>query len=131
MGISSDSGRCADCGEGELALDTWRQIMTLFRRLIVLVSVAALAVAVPIGIALAADSRLDLADDHIEKAIALVDNSKNPNAKDPGRPFGGHDDKAIKLLQAAREEIAEAQAYADDPKNWATGLDVASAVSEP
>src|SRR5688572_30266993 len=105
--------------------------MILFRRIIVLVCAVTLAAAVPIGIALAADSRLDLADDHIEKAIALVANSQNPNAKDPDRPFGGHDDKALKLLEAAREEIAEAKAYADDPKNWATGLGVASAVSEP
>jgi hypothetical protein len=105
--------------------------MTLFRRIVFLVSVAALAVAVPIGIALAADSRLDLADDHIEKAIALVNASQNPNAKDPDRPFGGHDEKAMKLLEAAREEIAKAKAYADDPKNWATGLGAASAVSEP
>jgi hypothetical protein len=72
------------------------------------------------GVALAADARLDLADDHIEKAIALVDNSKNPNAQNPDRPFGGHDEKALKLLEAAREEIARAKAYADDPKNWAT-----------
>jgi hypothetical protein len=70
------------------------------------------------GVALAADARLDLADDHIEKAIVLVDNSKNPNAQDPDRPFGGHDEKALKLLEAAREEIAKAKAYADDPKNW-------------
>jgi hypothetical protein len=103
--------------------------MTLFRRIIVLVSAATLAAAVPIGMALAADSRLDLADDHIEKAIALVNASQNPNAKDPDRPFGGHDDKAIKLLEAAREEIAKAKAYADDPKNWASSSSVANATA--
>lgn len=115
--------------------------MTLFRRILVLVSIAALAAAVPIGIALAADSRLDLADDHIEKAIALVNASQNPNAQNPDRPFGGHDEKAIKLLEAAHEEIAKAKAYADDPKNWASGsgavnaaagvLDDSLSVSEP
>jgi hypothetical protein len=71
------------------------------------------------GVALAADARLDLADDAIEKAIALVDASQNPNAQNLDRPFGGHDEKAMKLLEAAREEIAKAKAYADDPKNLA------------
>jgi hypothetical protein len=104
--------------------------MTLFRRIIVVVIAATLAAAVPIGMALAADSRLDLADDHIEKAIALVNASQNPNAKDPDRPFGGHDDKAMKLLEAAREEIAKAKAYADDLKNWAAGPGAATATVE-
>ena len=70
---------------------------------------AAIAAAVPIGVALAADSRLDLADDHIEKAIVLVEASKNPNAKDPDRPFGNHDARAVRLLEAARAEIAAAE----------------------
>ena len=103
--------------------------MTLFRRITVLVIAVTLAAAVPIGIALAADSRLDLADDHIEKAIALVNASQKPNAKDPDRPFGGQDDKAMKLLEAAREEIAKAKAFADDPKNWASGSGAASATA--
>ena len=104
--------------------------MTLFRRITVLVIAVTLAAAVPIGIALAADSRLDLADDHIEKAIALVNASQNPNAQNPDRPFGGHDDKALKLLEAAREEIAKAKAYADDPKNWASASGAATATAE-
>jgi hypothetical protein len=81
---------------------------------------AALAATFLLGSALAADARLDLADDHIEKAITLVNNAKNPNAKDPDRPFGGHDTKAVRLLEAAREQIAAAKSYADDPKNWNT-----------
>jgi hypothetical protein len=103
--------------------------MNTFRRIIVLVTAAVLAAAVPIGMAFAADSRLDLADDHIEKAIALVKASQNPNAKNPDRPFGGHDDKAIKLLEAAREEIAKAKADADDPKNWASRSGAATAAT--
>ena len=89
-------------------------------RTVLVLAAATLAAAVPIGVALAADSRLDLADDHIEKAIVLVEASKNPNAKDPDRPFGNHDARAVRLLEAARAEIAAAKAYADDPKNWAT-----------
>ncbi len=87
-------------------------------RAVLALAAATLAAAVPIGVALAADSRLDLGDDHIEKAIALVEASQNPNAKDPDRPFGNHDVKAVRLLEAARVEIAAAKAYADDPKNW-------------
>jgi hypothetical protein len=90
------------------------------RIIVVLSAAAALAATFLLGTALAADARLDLADDHIEKAIALVNNSQNPNAKDPDRPFGGHDTKAMRLLEAAREQIAAAKAYADDPKNWNT-----------
>jgi hypothetical protein len=43
---------------------------------------AALAATFLLGPALAADARLDLADDHVEKAIALVNAAQNPNAKD-------------------------------------------------
>ena len=50
----------------------------------------------------------------------LVELSQNPNAQDPDRPFGNHDARAVRLLEAARAEIAAAKAYADDPKNWAT-----------
>ena len=89
-------------------------------RTVLALAAATLAAALPIGVALAADSRLDLADDHIEKAIALVEASQNPNAKDPNRPFGNHDARAVRLLEAARAEIAAAKAYADNPKNWST-----------
>lgn len=71
----------------------------------------------PGRIALAADGRFDLADAHVEKAIALVKAAQNPTAKDPKRPFGGHDTKAVSHLERARQEIAAAKAYADDPKN--------------
>jgi hypothetical protein len=90
---------------------------------------AALAATFLLGSALAADARLDLADDHIERAIALVNNAKNPNAKDPDRPFGGHDTKAMRLLEAAREQIAAAKAYADDPQNWNTTLGGSAALT--
>ena len=89
-------------------------------RTVLVLAAATPAAAVPIGVALAADSRLDLADNHIEKAIVLVELSQNPNAQDPDRPFGNHDARAVRLLEAARAEIAAAKAYADDPKNWAT-----------
>jgi hypothetical protein len=86
-------------------------------RTVLALATATPATAVPIGVAFAADSRLDLADDHIERAITLVENSKAPSAKDPDHPFGNHDTKAVKLLEAARAEIAAAKAYADNPKN--------------
>ncbi|MGH7570363.1 MAG: hypothetical protein ACREMK_00780 [Gemmatimonadota bacterium] len=65
----------------------------------------------------AADTRLDLADDSVEKAVALLLASQSPIALKPDRPFGGHRTKAVSLLERAREEIAAAKAYADDPKN--------------
>lgn len=68
-------------------------------------------------VAAAADGRLDLADASVEKAIALLLVSQNPNAKKPDKPFSGHRTKAVSLLERAREEIAAAKAYADDPKN--------------
>jgi hypothetical protein len=92
---------------------------------------AALAATFLLGTALGADARLDLADDHIEKAITLVNNAKNPNAKDPDRPFGGHDTKAMRLLEAAREQIATAKAYADDPQNWNTTSTGPAALAPP
>ena len=92
---------------------------------------AALAATFLLGTALAADARLDLADDHVEKAIALVNAAQNPNAKDPDRPFGGHDTKAVRLLDAAREQIAAAKAYADDPQNWNTTSGGSAALTTP
>jgi hypothetical protein len=71
------------------------------------------------GLAPTADSRLDLADDNVEKAILLLQASQNPNAKNPDRAFGGHRTKALSLLERARQEITAAKAYADDPKNQA------------
>jgi hypothetical protein len=101
------------------------------RIIVVLSAAAALAATFLLGTALAADARLDLADDHIEKAITLVSNAKNPNAKDPDRPFGGHDTKAVRLLEAAREQIAAAKAYADDPNNWNTTSGGSAALTPP
>ena len=70
-------------------------------------------------VAAAADGRFDLADANLEKAILLLLAAQNPAARKPDRPFGGHRTKAVKLLERAREEIAAAKAYADDPKNQA------------
>jgi hypothetical protein len=106
--------------------------MSARRRIVLgLSAAAALAATFMLGTALAADARLDLADDHIEKAITLVNNAKNPNAKDPDRPFGGHDTKAMRLLKAAREQIAAAKAYADDPQNWNTTSTGPAALAPP
>lgn len=60
-----------------------------------------------------ADQRLDDADAAIEKAIALLQAAENPSAPNPKRPFGGHDLKAVRHLEAARSEIAAAKAFAD------------------
>jgi hypothetical protein len=65
------------------------------------------------GVAHAADPRLDLADDSIEKAILLLKAAQDPNATPP---FGGHREKAIAHLERARKEIAAAKVYADNPK---------------
>lgn len=59
------------------------------------------------------DQRLDIARSEIVGAIVLVDVSQNPSAKDPDRPFGGHDEKAIRALEKALEEIDAAIAYAE------------------
>jgi hypothetical protein len=69
------------------------------------------------GAAYAADARLDLADTEVRKAIALVKSAENPLAKDPNRPFGQHQGRAVDLLERARKEIAAAKAFADNPKN--------------
>lgn len=63
-----------------------------------------------------ADQRLDDADAAIEKAIALLQAAENPSASNPKRPFGGHDLKAVRYLEAARAEIASAKAFADGAK---------------
>lgn len=60
-----------------------------------------------------ADQRLDDADAAIEKAIALLQAAENPSAAKPSRPFGGHDLKAVRHLEAARSEIAAAKAFVD------------------
>ena len=59
------------------------------------------------------DTRLSDADAAVEKAIVLIQAAQNPGAKNPDKPFGGHDTKAIFYLERAREEIAAAEAYAD------------------
>jgi hypothetical protein len=82
-----------------------------------LISAGALTGAFIAGVAYAADTRLDLADDHVEKAIALLKAAQNPNAKNPRQPFGEHRDQAVRELEKARRDIAQAKAYADNPKN--------------
>ena len=69
------------------------------------------------GVAYAADQRLDLADDSVENAIALLKAAQNPNAKHPKVPFGGHRAAAVKLLEQARKQIEKSKKYADNPKN--------------
>lgn len=66
---------------------------------------------------LSADSRFELTDQSVEKAIALLLVVENPITKNPARPFGGHRKKALSHLERARAEIAAAVEYADDPKN--------------
>jgi hypothetical protein len=64
------------------------------------------------GVALAADARLDDADNNVEKAIALLAAAENPERKPP---FGGHRAKAVALLKQARKEIEKAKKFADQP----------------
>lgn len=66
-----------------------------------------------LDVTILADQRLADADAAVEKAIALLQAAENPSAPKPDRPFGGHDVKALRHLEAARVEIARAQAYAD------------------
>jgi hypothetical protein len=66
---------------------------------------------------LSADSRFELTDQGVEKAIALLLVVENPITRNPARPFGGHRTKAVRLLERARAEIAAAVEYADDPRN--------------
>lgn len=68
------------------------------------------------GYAMAADARLDQADQNVEKAIALLKAAENEGVKPP---FGGHRLKAIIHLKAARKQIAKSKAYADNPKHKA------------
>jgi hypothetical protein len=82
-----------------------------------LVTAGALTGSFVAGVAYAADTRLDLADANLEKAVALLNAAENPLAKNPRAPFGGHRKKAVRHVEAARKEIAAAKAYADNPKN--------------
>jgi hypothetical protein len=59
------------------------------------------------------DPRLDLATAQIKTAINLLLAAENPNAKNPDRPFNGHDERAIRFLEFAQTEIENAIAYAD------------------
>src|SRR5688572_5055921 len=64
-----------------------------------------------VGVASAADPRLDQADAAIEKAIVLLKAAQgNGNP-----PFGGHRNNAVNHLEKARSEIAKAKAFADKP----------------
>ncbi len=56
------------------------------------------------------DQRLDLADDSLENAFALISASQNPGVVPP---FGGHDQAALRAIQRARQEVAQAIAYAE------------------
>jgi hypothetical protein len=86
-----------------------------------LVTAGALTGAFYAGVAYAADQRLDLADDSVENAIALLKAAQNPNAKNPKVPFGGHRAAAIKALETARKQIAKAKQFADKPPKPAGG----------
>lgn len=86
-----------------------------------LVTAGALTGAFYAGVAYAADQRLDLADDSVENAIALLKAAQNPSAKNPKVPFGGHRAAAIKHLEHARKQIAKAKAFADKPPPPAGG----------
>jgi hypothetical protein len=56
------------------------------------------------------DPRLDLADDSLENAFALIAAAQNPGVVPP---FAGHDLLALRAIQRAREEVALAIAYAE------------------
>jgi hypothetical protein len=64
------------------------------------------------GTAYAADPAFDQANDNIVKAIALLEDAKNPN-RNP--PFDGHRRHAIGLLRRAQSEIQKAKEAADRP----------------
>jgi hypothetical protein len=56
------------------------------------------------------DPKLDQADDHLVKAFALVSAAENPFGTPP---FGGHDERAMRLIQRARVEVALAIEYSE------------------
>lgn len=61
------------------------------------------------GVAYAADPKLDLAKDSIEKAIALVKAAEKPGPKG----YGGHRRSALKNLNQALRDIDKAKEFAD------------------
>jgi hypothetical protein len=81
------------------------------RRTFVLVTLASLSlVALPGLLSWAADPRLDLANDALVKARALVAAAADPGSK---KPFGGHADRAIAAIDRAIQEIQRAKQAAD------------------
>ena len=86
------------------------------RRQFLVATLAGLVVCLGAATANAADPRLDQADAAVQKAIALLEAAQNPGS-DP--EFGGHRRKAIQDLKKAREQIAKAKQFADNPKNKA------------
>ncbi len=82
------------------------------RAALVTAAAVGLAGAFYAGKAYAADPKLDQANSAVSQAIVLLQAAQNPDV-DP--PFGGHRQKAIRLLQRAQEEIEAAKKWADDP----------------
>ena len=60
------------------------------------------------------DQNLEDADNALEKAFVLIQTSQNPGI-DP--PFDGHDLKALRAINRAREELAAAIAFAETSCN--------------
>jgi hypothetical protein len=84
------------------------------RSAVVFAAILGLSGAFFAGVALAADVKLDEANDAITKAIALLKAADNPNIS--GKPeFAGHRAKAIARLEEAKAEIAKAKQFADKP----------------
>ncbi|MCC6648590.1 MAG: hypothetical protein IT374_23855 [Polyangiaceae bacterium] len=64
------------------------------------------------GAAYAADPKLDLAKDSIQKAIALLKAADEPGST---KDYGGHRASAVKNLNQALRDVDKAKAFADRP----------------
>jgi hypothetical protein len=78
--------------------------------LAILVSTAAWIAPPALGGGCGHDPRLDEADQALQKAYELINAAQNPGV-DP--PFGNHDQAALRLITAARNQVSLAIVFAE------------------
>jgi hypothetical protein len=84
--------------------------------LIVAAAISAIALGYGIGIAVAADPRLDEADAALQKARALLEASESGTVSNQAeRRFEKAVGRGIVAIDAARQQIVEAKAAVDNP----------------
>jgi len=84
----------------------------MVRRQILFPLLAGVVALLHVGVAQAADPRLDEADQAIQKAIALLQAAQNPSNP---QQFNGHRKAAVHDLEQARKQIVKAKTFADKP----------------